>query len=363
MAFENLRRNLAVRLRRVRSAQTATFDKSAIGQFHFYQFKASTADFFFRRLQRTNVQVVDTPHFALASALATGDKAAIATASDYYLDYLKASWATDDKNRIERRLADFRSHFEAYRASNKSRPPILTRLEPNGSLFVVDGNHRTAFALALGRTIKAEIWPIDLAFLKYSHMKEYYGTGNRNLPYQSLFFNRQEIINGRRNDAIRRLQMIPSHVLNGSRILDVASNVGMSSLLARSLGAGSSLGLEISPAMVDVASRFAMFEGLHPTVEFRRFDVDNDTLPATETFDTAFMFSIYSHLRKPENLVRIARENVSRYVVFEAHPGHQKERYSSFFDSGLFRSVTELGVLPQSIFRQKPDRILWLCEK
>jgi hypothetical protein len=363
MGLEALWRKAIIWSRKAQQAQTQTFPASEIAQFRFYQFKASTAAFFYDRLAKTEIRVSDTPHYQLAKAFAGDSQQKTIEAARYYTDYLRASWGTDDDSVLERRVGAFRNHFEACRSEGNIKKPVLTRFGSGADYFVADGNHRTAIALALGRDIEVTLLSADLTFLRYSYMSEFYGTGRRNMPYQSLFLNREEVISGRRNDAIRRLEMIPFDVLRGARILDVASNVGMSSLLSISFGAASSLGLEISPKMVDVATRFSTFEGVYPHIQFRSFNIDDDRLAPEDKFDVAFMFSIFSHLQKPERLTDIARDNVIRYVVFEGHPGGQREDYAQFFDSGLFSSVSEIGALPESKFRHEPRRILWLCKK
>jgi hypothetical protein len=302
--------------RKTRAVEQIKVSAEEVRELKFYQFKSSTADFFFNKTGRTDVRVRDTPHFSLACALVSGDPSNIATAEAFYRDYLNASWGASQKEKLEKRISDFRTHFLAVR-NNKVMPvPILTRLLEDDSLFVVDGNHRFAFAAALGKPIWAELWQPQDAFLEFSRVKEFYGTGNRNLPYQSIFLGQREVIAGRRRDAIDRLALLPGDAIKGKTVLDVASNIGMSSLIARSMGANSCLGLEVSPRMVDLAARFAMFDGFYPAVRFRQFDIDSDDLDSDTVFDTAFIFSIYNHLKRPEKLIELADNNIAKYVIF-----------------------------------------------
>jgi hypothetical protein len=115
--------------------------------------------------------------------------------------------------------------------------------------------------------------------------------------------------------------------------------------------------------MVDLATRFAMFAGVFPSVEFVQFNVDEERISPEKGWDTAFMFSIHDHLSGPERLIQIADRNIRQFVVFEGHPGSHKERYSRFFDSGIFARVRELGSLPESRFNPNRRRPLWICEK
>jgi hypothetical protein len=236
-------------------------------------------------------------------------------------------------------------------------------LQENGDFFVIDGNHRSAFALALGLDVRAEVWPVDLAFLRFAKIKGFYGTGSSGVPYQSIFLDEDEIITGRRRDIRERVGIIPKDVVRDQSILDVGSNIGMSAMAARSLGARACFGLETSSDMVDMASRLAMFSGMYPTVRFRQFDIDQDRLSPDQCYDTAFVFSVWRHLKRPDNLLRIAKDNVTKYVVFEGHPGTDRYEYRDFFDSGIFKTVSEIGTLSASGTNPSRNRALWLCEK
>jgi 2-polyprenyl-3-methyl-5-hydroxy-6-metoxy-1,4-benzoquinol methylase len=218
-------------------------------------------------------------------------------------------------------------------------------------------------AAALNQELRCLTWPADEAFRKFTRIREFYGTDNRDMPYQSIVLHGQEVIAGRRNDLQARLAMLPAEVLVGKSVLDVACNVGMSALIARSLGAAACLGLERSPAMVDLATRFAMFEGVYPAVSFRTFDLDTDVLEPTSAFDTAFMFSIHDHLTDPSRLAVLVEDHVRQHVIFEGHPSGVAEDYAAFFESGLFRRIEEIGRLHQSRFKQDASRILWLCTR
>lgn len=133
-------------------------------------------------------------------------------------------------------------------------------------------------ALALNHKIKIDVVPFDLCFHMFSPVKTFYGSGNKFLPYQSIYYNQKAVVPGRRNDALDRLKMIPPEILSGANILDVASNYDMSSILAYKLGATQVRGLEISAQIVDLATRMAMIEGVYPNVSFDVFDVDQDKL-------------------------------------------------------------------------------------
>ncbi len=352
-------------LRRSREAQLIALPPDGYSNLRFYQFKKATAEFFFQHIGRTDIKISDTPHYRLAQALIEGNASEIEAGKRFYDAYLAAASQTTDSapsepsvEELKRELHNFREH------PHKAAPVVVTQILPGGEFFVVEGNHRIAIASALGQEIPVELWPFELAFMKFSPVIEYYGTRHNNRPYSNIYLHQKIAIPGRREDTIERLSMIPREVLNGAKVLDIASNFGMSSILAHSFGTASVLGLEISSSMVDFASRFSMLEGVYPDVQFRQFNVDKDFLGDEERFDVGFMFSIYAHLSKPQHLTRIAERNIGKYIVFESHPGHTYDTYKSFFNSGLFSSVEELGRLIRSVFKpEEKSRILWLCTK
>lgn len=348
--------------RRRRDTVRCTFDPTETREFRFHQFKRGTARFFYERLGKTDIRVRDTPHYAFASALVANHNAEIIAGEAYYDDYLRASWPVSRHVHIPERIAAFRAHFEAARQRKRQPSPILSYLEATESAFVIDGNHRFAFAAALEMPIEAEIWPYDLAFLAFANIPAFYGTGRKNRPYQSILYRGNKVVPGRRDDAATRMKLIPAHVIQGKRVLDVASNFGMSSMLARQFGATSCFGIELSEPMVNLASRFAMFEEAFPHVQFQTFDLDQSPLPRAE-FDTAFIFSVYAHLKQPDNLNKLIADCVKKYVIFEAHPGHSRTDYRNVFEAGLFSSITQLGALATSVYTEGKSRTLWLCER
>lgn len=332
-----------------------------IGRLRFYQFGESTARFFYERFGRTNITLEDSPHYRLARAL-TCTAPDLAQAERYYIDYLTASCKVLDGDAINSRLDRFKTGLESFESNGPSRP-VLTKLGSSDDYYIVGGNHRAAYAAALEQSVVCDLMPFRKAYESYSASSEFYGTGASGVPYQSVWFQEDILIQGRRVDAMDRLKLIPPGVLSNARILDIASNIGVSSILAARLGARECVGLEISQQMADTANRFSMFEGTYPVVSFRRFDLDVDRLDAAERFEIAFMFSIYRHLKDSAVLKEIVRRHVRNAVVFEAHPGDSESDYEPFFDSGLFRKIEKLGTLHQSTTKVKPLRQLWLLSR
>lgn len=366
MNIAKIKRKIHIWMRKIKDVQPLIIHPEDAENLRFYQFKTTTADFFYSRLNKTDIRIKDTPHYHFAAALAANDAEKLAKAQDYYRSYIAASWQTQDEEKISKRINEFIEYFTLFKNEKiPARLPILTQFSEGGDLFIVDGNHRTAFSIALNKKIEAKKWPFDLAFLRFSYNSHFYGSGNKNIPYQSIYINKENILHGRREDAIERIKMLPLHVIQGASILDVASNLGMSSIIAKQMGAESCLGIEYTSDIVDYANRFAMFNGVYPDVQFKKFDLDKDQIDAQQHFTTAFMFSIHDHLKHPERLISIARDHVKKYVVFEGHPHGTRSNYANFLDSDMFKDVREIGTLKVSADDNRPHakRILWLCEK
>ncbi|MCW0000997.1 hypothetical protein OE766_22445 [Pararhizobium sp. YC-54] len=112
--------------------------------------------------------VEDTPHYQLALALAKNT--GLAEAEEYYAAYLAASWGAARANEIHSRIDAFKQHFHAFQAGARAQRAILTYLHPDFAAFVVDGNHRFAFAAALGKQTRVEVLPADLTVFRRANL-------------------------------------------------------------------------------------------------------------------------------------------------------------------------------------------------
>ena len=358
-------RSVRLAMRRWREAERVELTPEDQAAIRFYAFTSATAKFFHERTGRTDIRMQDTPHFRLAAALVSGPPDEMAAAEEYYKDYLAAAGRGTCAAEHEPDLAGFTRLFRAaQQGTSPAATVVVTRILPDDDWFLVQGTATLAVAWALGRTLRAVRWPYDVAFMTYAPSAEFYGTRHYNRPYQSIYHRQRLVIPGRRTDIAERLKLIPPDVLSGASVLAVASNFGMNGILARQMGASSVLGIEYSARMVDLASRFAMIEGVYPSVQFRTFNIDTDALGDDERFDVGFLFAIYSHLRRPERLLQIAEQHIRRHIVFEGRPGGTFQEYQPFLESGIFESVRELGRLARSVFHPEDrTRMVWLCTK
>jgi len=315
-----------------------------------------------------NVHISEIPHYSVVKQSISSDKKGIEEAKKNYIEYLKSSWPSygldTSQTKLDSKYQKYLEYIDTISRSGEINSPVLlTQIPGKQGLYVVDGNHRCSVASALGFSVPAKILNFQLAFDQFMRVDEFYGTKNRNMPYQSIYINRKIIRNGRREDIYHRLNLLPHDLLKQKTILDVGCNIGMNSIGAFKSGARKVVGLEASKKMVNFATRFSIFDDCYPDVEFRQFDVDQDMLPNNEKYDVAFMMSILKHLKNPHALAEIARKNVMESVIFEGHPDTKMSDYAEFLDAGEFSKTFKVSDLATSAFDSTPTRPLWILYK
>ncbi len=351
-----------------RTRQLLHLEPKNVSDLLVFQYNAGSAKFYLDTIGHVPIRLFESPHALFAKEVSTSFPAGEGEGHSVYRKFLEASWSAlpnANTRNLDEKIEQFRRFVSQRQRTNVTLSPItVTRMPRSDELFIVDGNHRAAVALALRSPLEAHFVPFDLVFSRYLTPSEYYGSGHRGRPYQTIYYNQEPAILGRRTDIFQRLDLLPRGILADAAVLDVGSNVGMNALAAGWRGATPVLGLEQSNHLVNTATRLSVLNGLYPNVTFRRFDVDVDTLAPSIQFDACFMLAVYQHLRDPSRLLRIVESNVHKWVVFEGHPGSPYELYKPFFESGLFDRVTKIGELSHSaadtLTRPRP---LWLCTK
>lgn len=344
------------------------FDPADVLNFQFFQYNTGNAQFFFAQGDAHPVSIEHTPHAQVARHIRSGDGAGQEMAERAYKDYLLASWPcygiSTHPKKIQAKYERFVELVELIQSTQQiPEPVLLTQLPGREDFFVVDGNHRCSIAAALQLPVEARVIDFPIIFDDFMRIDAFYGTSHRNLPYQSIYLDRQIVREGRRQDIYERLDMLPDGFLTGKSVIDLGCNIGMNAIGICQAGAAHVVGLEVNRQLVDYATRFAIFDGCHPQVRFEQFDLDKDRLDNTKQFDIAFMLSVHHHLKRPENLATIAQANVNDAVVFEGHPGTSAEDYTGFFQAVQFAEVVQIGELSESIFNDKTTRPLWICRK
>ncbi|MGJ8530986.1 MAG: hypothetical protein ACSHYC_02320 [Alphaproteobacteria bacterium] len=350
------------RMQTMKEIPTQTLVTAEIEKVLFYQIKPETLAFF-RDIGISGVpSVADTPHYKFARSILENGRQAASVEEELYRNYLQASWAGKNGD-IEDRINKFADHLKVFVSSRSTSAPLLTTFLGDNDLYAVDGNHRLAFSLATKRNLEVKIAPFNKALKIFNPMKEYYGQGNKGKPYQSIYFNKRMVVTGRRVDLIERLNLIPTEAINGMEILDIASNFGMSSIMANIHGAKKCTGIEKSKELVNFSNKMSILHEREKSVHFLQHDIDHPEKPISDFYDTAFAFSIYSHLKNKKNLFEIIEKCIKKYVIFETHPHAKIEDYPELFDSKKFRSCDFLGNLNYSYDRPEKCRGLYILTR
>jgi 2-polyprenyl-3-methyl-5-hydroxy-6-metoxy-1,4-benzoquinol methylase len=352
----------------VLARKVLTIPPEGVGDLLLFQYNAGNARFFLQTIGRVPIRLSQSPHCLLAKETVASATLADGPGQAAYRAFLEASWSAlprSPQSSVHEKVQSFWSHTKAVQEGKAALDPIIVvRMPGSDGLYIVDGNHRASIALALGRSIKAYLVPLRLVFFRYLASPEYYGVGHKGIPYQTIYHCREPIILGRRTDIFERLDLVPREVIAGASVLDVGSNLGMNALAAAWYGASTVLGLERSVQLTNAATRFSVLNNLYPSVTFRQFDVDGDTLEPQAQFDICFLFSIFRHVRDSGRLADIVANHVRKWVIFEGHPDTSYRHYQSFFEGGLFADVAQIGKLKHSaadpLTRPRP---LWLCAR
>lgn len=254
------------------------------------------------------VEVAEFPHYRLLA----GDPQA-------YVDYLERSWPfygipLDD---IPARVERFKCLARDIAAAGRNSVPVRLTRRFDGRTIVIDGNHRVSVCRHLGVEPLAEFVDLrehvaDLA----RNDGEFYGTGHRNMPYQSVTAEDGTLIEGRRTDIEERSRMIDPEDVRGRTVVDFGCNLGMALHCVARHGFREAVGVESSRAITLAAIRLNVV--FARPIRFRLHDLAQP-LDLGCRHDTGFAFSIDRHVKDDAALADNLRRNVSRVVYFETH--------------------------------------------
>ena len=194
---------------------------------------------------------------------------------------------------------------------------ILREGPPGGTgrLVVYDGNHRLVIAHHLGLDVPAQVYSCE-----FSLRQEWASRKSKDPKYhlyQSIFLNREEIIIGKRRDALDRMDVVRREDLEGKSVLVLGSNNCHDCFMAGELGASRVLGVDINAEELNYAMRINTYYGL--PVEMRQFDLRKPF--DAGKFDTILAFSIYDKSDKP-SLVQTMKA-AGGVIYFEGHSLHE----------------------------------------
>ena len=326
----------------------------------FGQQHLGTQDFFAQRCgQYHTVPMSEFPHRQFIRKLAEGTS----QAERPYLDYLECSWSYHygpEKNTPDLRAARALRFAEQFQLLSKSRQiePIRVCQRPDGKMIVVDGNHRASIADELQLPLPAELIPLEQHLRSIATIPdEFYGSKRLDKPYQSIFYQGRELLEGRRKDVAERLKMILPADLQGKRVIDFGCNLGMSCYLAAERGAREVLGIEGSKNIATAAIRLnALFAA---PCSFRQHDLGIET--TTGKFDTVFCFSIINHVKDKQAFVRTIDQALGGVMYFEGHANTTQHHYEYLLNDQRFSQIELLGYTQDGIHKSSSSRPLWRC--
>jgi len=122
-----------------------------------------------------------------------------------------------------------------------------------------------------------------------------------------------------RKDMFVRFELTFAHCspLEGRRVLDVGCGAGRYALEFAARGAAQVVGVDVAPAMVELARKRARAAGLDGRCRFLLGTIDD--LGETDPFDCAVAIGLFDYIDEPLALLRRMRE-LSRRVVVATFP-------------------------------------------
>ena len=331
-----------------------------LGNLFFGQLHPYHQDFFDGLIgQHTRVPLRLLPHYIFWR-----DSEEAKLEESLYYRYLKESWRyyLPDDNTHEKRIYKVRNYIALYSEIQRDgiREPITVATAPDGESVIVDGNHRCSIAYHLGIDVPCQRISLQRVLARIiENNNEFYGTAKRGLPYQSIFYGKQELVRGRRRDVLERFQKMDIvNDIRGKTVADLGSNISMSAMLAWSFGARAVTAYEQSKKIAASALR------LSTLLNSRIYCVLHDLgvpISSNPCFDTVFCFSLYSHVRDKTALEHNIAKMTRGVLYFEGHEGSSKTDYLHIFNH--FGKVEELGFNRDGIHTRRSTRPFFRCLK
>jgi hypothetical protein len=331
-----------------------------LGDLYFGQLNVRHQAFFDKMYgQHTRIRLRDLPHYIFWR-----DEEYKNPAESLYYKYLRESWEYyyPKDNTEKRRLAKINEYKKLQKHIKKRgvKEPLTIVVAPDGAKIIVSGNHRASIAYHLGLDAPYEI----LDTRKYiqrvtSNDAEFYGTKNRGVPYQSIFYKDTELVEGRRRDVLKRFQKLDiENDIRGANVLDTGSNIAVNAMLAWHYGAKSVTAAEFSPVIGTSALRLSTLFDANINVLTQDL---GKVVPKPGIYDTVFCFSLHAHVGNTANLEKNLIAFTGKVLYFEGHQNTKKSDYEHIFRH--FRKVKSMGYNEDGVHSKKATRPLFRCEK
>lgn len=256
--------------------------------------------------------ITDTPCYKYVS----GDK------KEYY-NYIDLSWRifqySPEKfdRKIKQRIDKFENLIEDITHNGTIHTPVQIIQGFDGKTLIADGNHRAAIGMYTGIQVPVvEIDPIDRLHELTINQNLRYGSNEKGIPYQSIMYKNEVLVEGRRNDIEERFSLIDLNDIKNRKIVDFGSNLGANLFKSIEEGATSVLGLEVEDRIALSAVRIATILGYCAPTKIENLATH---IEYKDSYDTGFCFSINRHVKNDSILAEnIAKSNITT-LYFEAH--------------------------------------------
>lgn len=340
--------------------KTRIIPSESIGGLYFGQMHPYHQDFFDKECgQHTRIQLRDLPHYTLWR---NGEF--ITPENSKYYRYLKESWRFyfPNENTSSARLKKIESFIDLKEDIEKNgvKDPVSIVVARDGAEIILDGNHRASLAYHLSIPLPCKYLNLKRVIKRIvCNRDEYYGTMNKDRPYQSIFDGEKEIVKGRRRDILERFKkMNITSDIRGRTIADIGSNIAINAMLAWYFGARSATAMEYSPTISSAALRLSTI--LNKPINVIVHDLGKP-IPTPQKFDTVFCFSLYSHVSDKEGLEKNIVNITGDVLYFEGHENTNLTDYEHILRH--FKHVEDLGFNQDGIHSRKATRPFFRCRK
>lgn len=325
-------------------------------ELRFFQFGNHNARIIDSLTGKNDVKLTDMPHYNLAIHLVEDQENPKQTSIDAYREFFDK----DEQGRAQK-SESARDYFDLFRTGRLTpKRARLTRITPDGPFYIVDGNHRAAFSLALQRNLPATILPFDQIFRSFWFKQDDELDNLRGVPQYTISLHGNILIRGIRDDLDDRMSLIPEDVISSKKILDIGNSFGMNPITLVRAGAHSVKGIVGSKVKSNWSERFILLSGNFSNASVVPFYEADSAGIAESNFDTVF-FAPGSD--QPGNYERFVANGNYHSLIIECRPNGGLQEYEHILAGLKFRKRNLLGTLNTSAKKRVPTRELWLLER
>ena len=234
-----------------------------------------------------NLNMQESPHYKY-----------LENENNIYEKYLINSWTEYYKiptNKIKDKIKNYTDLKVNIKKTRKNIVPVKLVRDFDNNYIVWDGNHRVCICIYEKIPLRAKIYSPEYYISQIIKGDEFYASGNRGIPYQSIYRGGEILLNGRRTDLYERIEMMDLDDLENKSVVDFGCNLGMSLAIA---------------CRINVILK-------HP-IRFQCADLSIDK-KFRKKYDTVFAFSIDKHVKNDKILASNILNTSAKVLYFETH--------------------------------------------